>query len=285
MSMRRTAVVSGVFFCALIMAGCANQATVVDLEDSTLKLKMVQRGLQRRIDALEKNLPASSSTLLKNQRSLTAELSAQVEELRKEVQDSTGRVSEAAHRISAIENRMDSESFRTTEILGRLDQLAEQIASIEQKGTMGGSKKKNNGKDTSSFWRPTPNVKKSLSPRQAYNLAYNDYVNGNYDFAISAFDAFIEHYPGSRLVPEALYWKGESYYGKGSYALAVEFFNQVIKEYPKSGKVSKSFLKAGFALFELQKPVEGSRYLRELLKRFPTSNEAPLAKNKLATLD
>jgi len=249
---------------------------MVDIEDSSTRLRKHQIQLQRRIERLERNIN-SPSQIVKNQQSLSAELIAQLGVIEADVRQFSGKVSESEHKMSKLENRVDAESFRTKDLLNRIDALEVRIAAFEGRGGQG---KKNARRSSASSQKE----KKFFAPRDAFNLAYNDYVKGDYNVAILAFDAFIKTYPDSRLVPQAYYWKGESYYGKADYGLAVDVFNKVVKNYPRSEKVSKSLLKAGFSYIELKKPEKGRHFLEKVIAQFPNSNEAALARDTLVSL-
>src|SRR5262249_3490609 len=54
-----------------------------------------------------------------------------------------------------------------------------------------------------------PNVP-AITPTSAFNLSYNDYLNGKYDLAVSGFQRFVKDFPGTSLTPNAHYWLGES---------------------------------------------------------------------------
>ncbi len=266
----------GIILLSFFLPACALQSSMVDIEDSSTRLRKHQIQLQRRIERLERNLN-SPSQIVKNQQSLSAELIAQLGVIESDVRQFSGQVTESEHKMSQLENRVDAESFRTKDLMNRLEALETRIAALESGG--GGQKKKT---------RRSPGAiqkeKKFFAPRDAFNLAYNDYVKGDYNVAILAFDAFIKAYPESRLVPQAYYWKGESYYGKADYGSAVDIFNKVVKEYPGSEKVSKSLLKAGFSYIELKKPQKGRQFLEKVIAQFPNSNEAALARDTLVSL-
>ena len=51
----------------------------------------------------------------------------------------------------------------------------------------------------------------SITPTSAFNLAYNDYLNGKYDLAVTGFQRFIKDFPSTSLTPNAHYWLGESF--------------------------------------------------------------------------
>ncbi len=266
-------ILKGLLF-SLLVSGCALQSSMVDIEDTSLRLRNHQLQLQRRIENLERdqNMP---SLIVKNQRALSADLVAQLGVIEVDVREFSGQVSESQHQLSKLETQLETESFRTKELMSRLDALAQRISVLET------------GKKASKEKTPLSlggSEKKFFGPRDAFNLAYNDYVKGNYGVAILAFDAFIKQYSSNRLVPQAVYWQGESHYAKASYALAVVFFKRVVDHYPASEKVSKSLLKMGFSYLELKKPKEGRFFLEKVINQFPNSNEAALARDALNSL-
>jgi len=269
----------------LFLPGCANQASVLELEENTLRIRMTQRVIRQRLEALEKSLHIAPP-LLKNQQNFTAELYDQIEALRTEVQNTAGRLSEAEHRMSLLEERLETESFQASKALEHLNRVSAQLDRIRDRLKITASKRKKPPQKPLSSRKKRSRKRrgKPSTPEEAYKLAYNDYVSGNYDFAISAFDAFITHYPESRRIPDALYWKGESYYAKKSYEKAAALFQQLVDAYPKSEKVPKAYFQAGLALVALKRPEAGSRYFQALLKEFPHSEEAPLARKRLAAL-
>lgn len=260
-------------FLSLFLSACALQSSMVDVEDSSTRLRKHQFQLQRRIERLERNLDSPSQ--VKTQRSLSADLIAHQGATDLEVRKLSGQVSEAEHKLSNLENQVDSESFRTKDLVRRLNDLEARMAAL------GGGRGKKEVRRSPGRSRKE---KQFFAPRDAFNLAYNDYVKGDYSVAILAFDAFIQAYPDSRLAPQAYYWKAESYYGKADYHLAVDFFNKIVKDYPRSEKVSKSLLKTGFSYIELRKPEKGRRFLEKVIKQFPSSNEAALARDTLLSL-
>ena len=64
----------------------------------------------------------------------------------------------------------------------------------------------------------------TITPTSAFNLAYNDYLNGKYDLAVAGFQRFVKDFPGTSLTPNAYYWLGESYYQQKDYVRAIQSF-------------------------------------------------------------
>ena len=95
---------------------------------------------------------------------------------------------------------------------------------------------------------------------------------------------FLSAEPGSVLVPNALYWIGESYYVEKNYPQAVLSFKEVTRRYPKHHKSAAALLKIGMSYAMMGEKDNASLYLRALLQDFPKSEPAPEARKKLAEL-
>jgi tol-pal system protein YbgF len=136
---------------------------------------------------------------------------------------------------------------------------------------------------------PSPDVPPSagvptITPTSAFNLAYNDYLNGKYDLAVAGFQRFVKDFPGTSLTPNAYYWLGESSYQQKDYVRAMQSFEYLSTEYPGNEKVPAALFKSGLAAGETGDLAKSKKYLKRVIEEFPTSDEAKLAKNKLAEI-
>jgi TolA-binding protein len=136
------------------------------------------------------------------------------------------------------------------------------------------------------------------SAEEAYQAAYLDFSRGRYELAMSGFREFLRRYPDSPLADSAQYGIGESYYSmataaatqgqadKATRALeqSVQEFRKVIVAYPRGAKVPPALYKEALALTELKQTSLARARLQYLVDNFPQSEEAPLAKERLATL-
>jgi tol-pal system protein YbgF len=136
------------------------------------------------------------------------------------------------------------------------------------------------------------------SAEESYQSAYLDFSRGRYELAMSGFRDFLRRYPDSPLADSAQYGIGESYYSvaaaatsqgqadKATRALeqAVQEFRKVIVIYPRGSKVPSALYKEALSLTELKQTALARARLQYLVEHFPQSEEAPLAKERLATL-
>jgi tol-pal system protein YbgF len=138
----------------------------------------------------------------------------------------------------------------------------------------------------------------SATAEETYQAAYVDFSKGHYALAIPAFREFIRRFPESLLADSAQYAIGECYFSlaragassgpadkvKQDLEQAVQEFRKVIVNYPRGSKVPTALYKEALALTELKQPALARARLQYLLDHFPQSEEAPLAKERLAAL-
>ena len=134
------------------------------------------------------------------------------------------------------------------------------------------------------------------NPDQLFAAAYGDYSRGNYDLAISEFRQYVETYPSSEMADNAQYWIGEAYFSmaratasqpekaRENLEQAVQEFRKVMVAYPRGSKVPTALYKEALALVELKQTALAQARLQYLVEHFPQSEEAPLAKERLASL-
>ena len=107
--------------------------------------------------------------------------------------------------------------------------------------------------------------------KQAYETAYGYLLQQNYGAAESAFDDFLQRYPGDPLAGNAQYWLGESLYVRGQFKAAASAFLKGYQTYARSAKAPDSLLKLAMSLDRLgQRDAACSSYA-ELSSRFPNA--------------
>lgn len=95
---------------------------------------------------------------------------------------------------------------------------------------------------------------------------------------------FMDTDPQSALIPNALYWVGESLYQEKNYPQAILTFKDVTKRFSKHHKAAAALYKIGMSYAMLGERDNASLYLRALLKEYPKSEQAPAARKKLGEL-
>jgi tol-pal system protein YbgF len=124
----------------------------------------------------------------------------------------------------------------------------------------------------------------TTSPQEAYSMAYNDYLKGNYDLAIDSFKLYRAQFPGSPLADNALYWIGECRYSQRKFEEAVDAFDELILTYPQGDKAAAAHLKKGLSFVELGKKPEALAALKILVAKYPLEEESKIAQEKIREL-
>lgn len=207
------------------------------------------------------------------------------------------RVDAVLRRLESVERIKDVESGkpRVDELASRIQKLEAKLAKIEESAGLPSMRSEAAVPDAAKTAKPSkPPVQvespsivagmPGITPTSAFNLAYNDFLNGKYELAVAGFQRFTKDFPGTSLTPNAHYWLGESLYNQKDYARATATFEYLVAEYPGNEKVSAALYKLGLATAETGDLVKSRKYLKRVIEEFPASDEAKLAKNKLAEI-
>lgn len=123
-----------------------------------------------------------------------------------------------------------------------------------------------------------------LSPTRLYETARADYFAGQWNSAISGFEAFLRAFPRSEQADDAQAYIGETYYAQNQWAQAITAYTQVIDAYPGTNSVPLAYYKRGLAEQQLGQ-IDAARASWEAAARmFPDSDAGRLAKQSLDRL-
>ena len=258
-SLRATIGGSGLLV-VMLMTGCAKHADFVDLREEVTNLSKAQEQTQKRQEALQRRLE-TGKPIPPDEASKGHDTSAQ------RIQQLTSRLADLESRLSRLE---DGQAI----VSGKQDESRPSMSSTPARSS-----------EPQDFNPPqslagTPGI----SPTSAFNLAYNDYLNGRYDLAVTGFQRFLKDFPSTSLAPNAYYWMGESYFSLKDYSHAAQAFQKVVNDHPRSEKVAPALFKMGVVTAEAGDLPKARGYLRKVIEDYSTSDEAKLAKNKLAEI-
>ncbi len=105
--------------------------------------------------------------------------------------------------------------------------------------------------------------------RADYDAAYAWLLQKQYEQAEMAFRQFLQSHPRHALVPDAIFWLGESYFQRTRHREAAEQFLKVSTEHAKSGKAPEAMLKLGVSLNALGAREQACATFAELERKFP----------------
>ena len=123
-----------------------------------------------------------------------------------------------------------------------------------------------------------------LTEEGAFAQAKDLYKQGQMEEAREAFQRFVNDFPASDNVPSAKFWIGETYYYQKRFEESVLEYQKVIQDHPKSHKVPAAMLKQAFAFAEIKDSTSARVILKRLISTYPNTQQAVIAKKKLALI-
>lgn len=125
----------------------------------------------------------------------------------------------------------------------------------------------------------------SGAARKAYNDAFDLLKSGKYEQAVTAFENYLNDYPGSEYADNARYWLGEANYVTGNFDKAISAYQQLLDEAPNSPKTPHAMLKIGYSQQELGKKDQAREMLERLRNEYPDTTAASLARERLQQME
>ncbi len=104
-----------------------------------------------------------------------------------------------------------------------------------------------------------------------YEQAYGLVLQRQYDEAEMAFRQFLQGHPKDKMVPNALYWLGESYLRRSRYEDAAEQYLKVYQSHGQSRVAPDSLVKLATALRGMGQKDQACATLAEVGRKYPSA--------------
>ncbi len=264
---------------AAFMAGCAVMDTgaFTRLQDEVVGLKKEM--------AVLKTAPPPAPVLaaeradageIQSVRKSFADLNADIDRMRTDQLAATTRMDDARVEMQRITARQDEQDRVLQEIRGNADRMKEiekRLAALEERISK---------LVAAPAAAPVPESPREWkSPEEMYEVAVGQVKGGNPKKGRETLSDFAAKYPGHKLIPNALYWKGEAFYAEKDFENAILTFQDVVDKYPRGEKAPDAMYKQGLSFLAL-KDGKNARILLDLVqKKYPKSKAAEMAKKKL----
>ena len=208
---------------------------------------------------------------------------------------------ESSKQSAALNARLDALSAEVARVSARVDELSQRVETLGRPAPSGGAAPipppaRSGAGPAPSVAAVPPPARGGASAEESYQAAYLDFSKGLYPLAVSGFRDFLRRFPDSPLADSSQYWIGEAYFSmaratasqpdkaRENLEQAVQEFRKVMVTYPRGSKVPTALYKEALALVELKQTALAQARLQYLVEHFPQSEEAPLAKERLAGL-
>ena len=176
-------------------------------------------------------------------------------------------------RLEEAQAELERTARENRRIADRMQELERRVIALEGGRQVGpGSSPERAGTDD---WK---------SPEEMYEYAVGQVRAGSPKKGRETLTAFVARHPDHKLLPNAYYWKGESYYSEQDYENAILSFQDVVDKYPDTDKAPDAIYKQGLSFLAL-KDGKNARILFNLVAtKYPNSQAAGLAKKQLGQI-
>lgn len=279
----------------LLLGACAPQAELVrtqadmsdirgDARSTKTRVQEMQKridqdaqavqGLNKRLEALDANVKATMDV-----QKVMADYGAKSDQLGTDIHLLQGKIEENNYRIAEFGQKLDDRNVKIAELSNRVEALETKIKALSAAVAAAQSMPT----PTAAEKEKTPAVK-TIEPTEAYRQAKSDFDKGNIDLALAGFQNYVAQFPDTSQTDKAQYWIGECLYSKKDFPKAIEAFTRVISTYPKSDKIAGAKLKIGLSYLNEKNTAKAKEFFGRVVKEHPGTNEAEIAKDRLAKI-
>ncbi len=117
-----------------------------------------------------------------------------------------------------------------------------------------------------------------------YTNAYRDYKAGKRDLAMQEFTDYLKWFGSTQFAPNAQYYVGDIYYQNKDYNNALQAFDAVLEHYSDNNKTADAHYMKGLSLLGLGRNDSAAREFRDVYTRYPDTDVAAQAKARLRDL-
>ena len=122
--------------------------------------------------------------------------------------------------------------------------------------------------------RPSIAASGNASPRETYDAAFALFQQKQFVAAEMGFRQFLQSHPRDGLVPDALFFLGDSYLQRGRHREAAEQFLKVSTDHPRAARAPDALLKLGTSLNALGARDQACATLAKAERDYPRASDA-----------
>jgi len=275
----------GAFITALAVAtAVATPAFARDKEHQQLAADI--RMLQEQAQQLQNMLGTLNETL----KAVNSRIDDQNNAMRKAFADQKLLIDNLSTDLRVVREKVDDNNVRIASLTQELEALRQ---SVQQMATRPATTDAGAPPPASTSGTPPPDAAAAVppppaaggvSPKQLYDTAWADYTGGQWDLAITGFEAYIRSFPKSEQASDAQVNIGKSYDYAGNKQKALEAFDKAIRDYPNGKALPDAHYQRGLILLDLKQPDKAREAFESAAKIDPEGSAGRMAKQKLDQL-
>jgi tol-pal system protein YbgF len=121
--------------------------------------------------------------------------------------------------------------------------------------------------------RPSIAATGNASPRETYDAAFALFQQKQFEAAEMGFRQFLQSHPRDALVPDAIFFLGDSYLQRGRHREAAEQFLKVSTDFPRAARAPDALLKLGTSLNALGARDQACATLAKAERDYPRAGD------------
>jgi TolA-binding protein len=123
-----------------------------------------------------------------------------------------------------------------------------------------------------------------MSAETTFTNAVRDKNGGKYDLALQEFNDYLKYYGNTQFAPTVQFYIGDIYFRKQDYNNALQAFDAVLEHYADNSKTADSHYMKGMSLLGLGRNDGAAKEFREVYTRYQDTDLAAQAKARLREL-
>lgn len=246
-------------------------------KEDMLRLQNDLVDVQNQVRSLQKSIDengAISKTLLNQIIDQLSRTTRMVEDVKgtvdSQAKSGNDNVEDVLNEIRTLSAKVEDLSTRLSTLSRKVDTTVAALEDMKNRRPQAG---------TTPDGKPLP-----LPPDQLFQLAYSDYIQGNYELAIQGFQEYLGSYKDTEQSDNAQYYIGDCFFNQNKYKEAIAAFDKTVTDYPKGDKVPAALLKSGLASLNLKDTETAKQQFLSVFQKFPDSPEANIAHQQLQIL-
>jgi tol-pal system protein YbgF len=211
-------------------------------------------------------------------RKSVADLNNESDRMKSELLAANSRQEDTRNELKRLSDQQAAQEQTLQQVQKNTDRLKEidrRLGAVEEKVGQAPPAAAGAAAEAPATWR---------SPEEMYEYAVGQVKGGNPKKGRETLTAFVARYPDHKLVPNALYWKGESYYVEKDYENAILSLQDVVDRYPGAEKAPDAVYKQGLSFLGLHDNKNAKILLELVVSKYPKSGAAELARKKLSEI-
>jgi TolA-binding protein len=246
------------------------------------------RMLQEQAQELQNQVQSMLAALTEAIKTADTRLSARIDQLtdatQKALADQKTVITSISNDLRSVREKVDDNTTRVGSLMLEVQALRQLVTASRVAPAPSDPA---DGSPTTDGAAPPAAVSPSAmgaSPQKLYDSAYGDYALGQWDLAISGFQAYIRSFPQAPQADDAQVLICNAYLMDGKYDRAVDACDTAIRTYPSGDKTAEAYYRKGLAL-QNQKEFDRAREAFEyIIKTYPDSQAANLAPQRIQEL-